>query len=146
MKAIAERLRALRAQLTSIKADWSALRDISRPVQPVAGPIEAEIESLLAERYRLRIDRDYWRDATLELKLDDAHRAADATPPDVGELNRTLRGLLNKVIVEYNANQLVLDWKHGGSNRVYVNLKRLRGTPRHEVPHAVRARSTDLQA
>ena len=139
---------ARRAMLKSITSRLSHLRvrlrqeTVAREVMAIhgrAGPAlrdetEAEMQKLLNERYRLRADRSYWKDATLKLKLEALLAATSAAPPDMDRINEVLRSLLLKVVVDWPRDTLVLHWRHGGQSEVGFWRRRQKGGPRNVTP------------
>lgn len=93
--------------------------DIAAP-RRVRQSVETEIGRRLAQRKRLRIDRPKWLDLTLSARLDKLRATATATVVDRVELHSILRSLLTKVVVDWEHEQLVFHWKHGGESAVRV--------------------------
>jgi hypothetical protein len=99
---------------------------ISRPVLDAAEQVGLEMQRLLDERKKLRIDRPDWLNVTLKARLGQLREIARATEVDRHELNARLRSLLEKVIVDWPSDRLILHWKHGGQSIVPALLAPLR--------------------
>jgi DNA invertase Pin-like site-specific DNA recombinase len=113
------RLHTLRKRQTSLRSDHATLRQSLRPIV-AAEAVSREIETLLVERRRLRIDRPKWRDVILEKKLEDLRAAGKAAVVDRKQLHAILRSLLTKVVVDWPHDQLIFHWRHGGESAVLV--------------------------
>jgi len=107
---------------------------MSRPVLEARQAAEGEIEKLLADRKRLRIDRPKWLDVTLSKRLDKLRMVAKATMLDRVELHSILKSLFVKVIIDWQQDRLRFVWKHGGESLVKVNMK-----PQRKVANRRRA-------
>ena len=134
LKSITSRLCYLRARKAREAADRDTLTMTSRAGRTWADQTGEEMERLLAERYRLRADRSYWEDATLNLKLAELHAAAAAQPPDLARINDALRSLLVKVVVDWERARLILHWRHGGQSVERFYRRRLHGPARNPTP------------
>lgn len=133
LKSVTNRLSHLRGRLAREQEAYAELDAQNRPGRTWACDTAREIEQVLAERYRLRADRSYWKDVTLGLKLD-ALRAAVATEPrDIARINLTLRALLLKVVVDWENDRLVLHWRHGGTTHEQFWHRRQKGTMRNRT-------------
>jgi hypothetical protein len=88
--------------------------------------VDAEIDKLLSERKRLRIDRPKWLDVTLAARLDKLRVVATATILDRRELHAIFRSLFIKVVIDWENNRLLIHWQHGGESSVPANMKPLR--------------------
>jgi len=128
------RLRALRLRLASIIAEQPKVRQMSRPVLEARQAVEAEIEKLLVDRKRLRIDRPKWLDVTLSKRLDKLRVVAKATVLDRVELHSMFKSLFVKVIIDWQQNRLRFVWKHGGESFVKVDME-----PQRKVANRRRA-------
>lgn len=117
------RLHILRGRQASIGAEYAQVRQSLRPVIGARDAVDAEIAKLLAERKMLRIDRPRWLDVTLAARLDKLRAVAKATVVDRQELHTILRSLLTDVVVDWEHDQLVFHWKHGGTSAVRVAIK-----------------------
>jgi len=127
LKSITSRLSYLRTRKARESADRDTLTMTSRTGRSWAAQTGEEMERLLAERYRLRADRSYWQDATLNLKLAELRAAAIAQPRDLARINDALRSLLVKVIVDWENARLILHWRHGGQSFEPFYRRRLHG-------------------
>ena len=96
--------------------------------------MDAEIERLLAERRRLRIDRPKWPDVTLAARLDKLRAVATATEVNRKGLHTILLSLFVKVVVDWENERLVFHWQHGGESSVRANMK-----PQRQVANVRRA-------
>jgi DNA invertase Pin-like site-specific DNA recombinase len=114
------RLHTLRERQATLRSEHAQLRQSLRPVLTVRDNVDREIAALLNERKRLRIDRPKWLDVTLSARLDKLRAAAKATVVDREELHQILRSLLLKVVIDWEHDQLVFHWKHGGESAVLV--------------------------
>jgi hypothetical protein len=123
LKQIRLRLHTLRGRQASIGDEYARVRQSLRPVIGARDAVDAEIAKLLAERKMLRIDRPRWLDVTLATRLDKLRAVAKATVVDRQELHTTLRSLLLNVVIDWEHNQLVFNWKHGGTSAVHVTMK-----------------------
>ena len=131
LKTIAKRLSHLRARLARERAASHALSE-SRGVGRIwPQGTKDEMAALEAERHRLRLDRSYWEDATLNLKLDALRAAVEAEPRDLARINERLRALLVKVVVDWEHDRLILHWRHGGHSYAGFWHKRQKGTVRN---------------
>jgi hypothetical protein len=117
------RLHALRSRLASIIEEQPRVRQASRPVLEARHAVEAQIESLLMERKRLRIDRPRWLDVTLAMRLEKLRIIAKAKPLNRVELHLMLKALVVKVVIDWEQSRLRLVWKHGGESFVKVDMK-----------------------
>lgn len=145
LRTISGRLRTLRARQARETADRGTLCTLSRAGRTWAKDTAHEIDCILAERYRLRADRNYWQDATLNIKLEELRTAAVAQPRDLVRLNAALRALLVKVVVDWENERLILYWRHAGQSYVYIWIRRLRGKTRNLTPPD-RKEQTNLSA
>jgi hypothetical protein len=116
-------LRTLRDRKESIRSEYAQVRQSLRPVIAARDVVDAEIAKLLAERKMLRIDRPRWLDVTLVARLEKLRTLATATVIDRHELHLVLRSLLVKAVVDWEHDQLVFHWKHGGESVVHVDMK-----------------------
>jgi hypothetical protein len=91
---IRHRLHTLRLLRSSIEADRPRNWAISRPTLDAIEHVEREMQQLLDERKRLRIDRPRWLDVTLQARLGNLREVARAEFVDRHELNNPLRSLL----------------------------------------------------
>jgi hypothetical protein len=126
LRQIRMRLQTLRGRLASIRAEQSVTRQSLRPVQEAKQAVECEIDQLLADRKRLRIDRPRWLDITLSKRLERLRTLALAPVLDRGELHAAFLALFSKVIIDWERNRLNFHWKHGGESSVLVATKPLR--------------------
>ena len=123
LKQIRLRLRTLRERKESIRTEYTQVRQSLRPVIGARDAVESEIAKLLAERKMLRIDRPRWLDVTLAARLDKLRMVATEAVIDRHELHSVLKSLLVKAIVDWEHDQLVFHWKHGGESVVHVDMK-----------------------
>jgi DNA invertase Pin-like site-specific DNA recombinase len=128
------RLYDLRQRLASIIEEQPLVRQMSRPILEARNAVEGEIERLLSDRKRLRIDRPKWLDVTLATKLERLHMVAKAPVLDRSELHSILRSLLVRVIIDWQHNQLRFVWKHGGESFVKADMR-----PQRKVANKRRA-------
>jgi len=70
LRHIKQRLTSLRARLERERAVHASLAASGRTGRTWDAATQDQIAELLSERYRLRLDRNYWTDATLSLKLE----------------------------------------------------------------------------
>jgi len=131
LKTISKRLSHLRFRLVRERTAHALLLNTSRPGRTWSQDTEAEMEQLQAERYRLRLDRNYWEDATLSLKLEALRTAVLAEPRDLARVNEKLRALLLKVVIDWESSRVVLHWRHGGHSYTDFWKRRQRGTTRN---------------
>jgi len=131
---IRSRLYDLRRRLASIISEQPKVRQMTRPVLEARQAAEAEIERLLADRKRLRIDRPKWLDVTLSKKLEKLRMVAKANTVDRPELHSILKSLFVKVIIDWEHNRLDIHWKHGGKSFVKVDMR-----PQRKVANKRRA-------
>jgi len=134
LRSISNRLSRLRVRHGRESAGCDALTMNSRPGRTWAHETGEEIERLRAERYRLRADRNYWQDATLNLKLEELRAAATTEPRDLARINDALRALLVKVVINWENARLILHWRHGGQSDAEFYRRRLKGRTRNETP------------
>ena len=134
LRHIRVRLHTLRERRLSLAADYDLLHQSRRPVIDARDSVDAEIERLLAERKRLRIDRPKWLDVTLAVRLDKLRAVATAKEVNRQELHTILRALFIKVVVDWRNEQLVFHWQHGGESSVRASMK-----PQRQVANARRA-------
>ena len=134
LRGIKSRLKTLRARLARETRAHAGHADEGRTRAGWADDTQAEMDALRGERYRLRLDRSYWQDATLRLKLEALRNAALAEPRDLARVNERLRLLLTKVVVDWEAGELVLYWRHGEQSRRPFYRGRLRGQARNKTP------------
>jgi DNA invertase Pin-like site-specific DNA recombinase len=120
------RLNILRARQTSIANERQKVRQSCRPVLEARNAVDAEIEHLLADRKRLRIDRPKWLDVTLAKRLERLKQVAVATPLNRIELHSIFEALFVKVVIDWETQRLTFHWKHGGTSSVNVAMKPLR--------------------
>jgi DNA invertase Pin-like site-specific DNA recombinase len=123
---IRSRLNVLRARQTSIASEHQQVRQSWRPVLEARQAVDDEIERLLADRKRLRIDRPKWLDVTLAKRLERLKQISMATPLDRKELHSMFEALFVKVVIDWEHHQLTFHWKHGGTSSVKVAMKPLR--------------------
>jgi DNA invertase Pin-like site-specific DNA recombinase len=126
LKEIRIRLHTLRQRMTTIEMERPQLRHGSRPVQAASVSVEAEINQLLDERKRMRIDRPRWLDITLSARLDKLCVEAKATIVDRVDLHRLFQSLFAKVVIDWEHDRLIIHWKHGGQSFVRASMKPLR--------------------
>ena len=131
LRAISNRLSNLRARLRDEVAARDQLADQNRTGRTWSRDTQAEIDRLLAERYRLRLERNYWRDATLDHKLEALAQAVAAQPRELALVNERLRALLTKVVVDWERNRLELHWRHGAVSHLGFWRRRQKGTKRN---------------
>ncbi len=72
----------------------------------------------MAERYRLRLNRNYWEGATLNLKLEALRAVVLTESRGLARVNDRLRALLIKVVVEWENGRVALHWRYGGHSYV----------------------------
>lgn len=123
LKQIRLRLHTLRGRQASIREEYPQVRQSLRPVIGARDAVDAEIAKLLSERKMLRIDRPRWLDVTLAARLDKLRMVGKATVVDRQELHTILRSLLVNVVVDWEHEQLMFNWKHGGTSAVRVAMK-----------------------
>jgi DNA invertase Pin-like site-specific DNA recombinase len=123
LKQIRRQLHALRYRLVSIVEEQPKVRQMSRPVVAARRSVEDDIERLLADRKRLRIDRPQWLDVTLSRKLERLHTVAKMRVLDRPELHAIFKSLFVKVIIDWQNSRLRFVWKHGGESFVKVDMK-----------------------
>lgn len=133
LRRITGRLAYLRDRLKRERAAHGLLAEANRAGRSWPQDTQAEIKALLDERYQLRVDRSYWQDATLSLKLDALRDAVKATPRDLARINERLRALLVKVVVDWPNERLTLHWRHGGQSTAEFWRRRQRGKERNTV-------------
>ena len=104
-------------------SEHAQVRQSGRLVVAARRSVETEIESLLAQRKRLRVDRPKWLDVTLSIRLDKLLATATADPVDRHELHAMFRLLFVKVLIDWQNNRLVFHWQHGGESSVEVNMR-----------------------
>jgi DNA invertase Pin-like site-specific DNA recombinase len=126
LRNIRDQLHTLRGRRNSIAAEHGQLRQSLRPVLAARENVDAEIDKLLSERKRLRIDRPKWLDVTLAARLDKLRVVATATILDRRELHAIFRSLFIKVVIDWENNRLVIHWQHGGESSAPANMKPLR--------------------
>ena len=134
LRTINNRLSYLRARQGRESASRDAPTMASRTGRTWADQTGEKMERTLAQRYRLRADRSYWQDATLNLKLEELRAAAIAQPRDLARINDALRSLLMKVVMDWENDRLVLHWRHGGQSIERFYRRRLIGTSRTATP------------
>lgn len=134
LRSIKSRLRTLRARLDRETRAHGLHADEGRTCAGWAVDTRTEINKLVAERYRLRLDRNYWQDATLRLKLEALRNAVFSQPRDLSRINEKLRLLLSKVVVDWESKRLVMHWRHGGHSETPFYRRRLRGQVRNKTP------------
>jgi Methyltransferase domain len=120
---IRRRLKTLRERRASMVSEHGKLRLSNRPVLAARQAVEAEIETLMAHRKRLRVDRPKWLDVTLSTRLNKLLTIATADPIDRHALHALFRLLFVKVVINWPDNQLVFHWQHGGESSVQVNMQ-----------------------
>ena len=123
---IRQRLHTLRKRQASIEVDRPRNWQISRPTLDALEQVNREMQQLLDERKKLRIDRPRWLDVTLQARLEKLREIARALEVDRHELNNRLRSLLEKVVVDWEQDRLILHWKHGGHSHVPALIAPLR--------------------
>jgi DNA invertase Pin-like site-specific DNA recombinase len=123
---IRQRLHTLRTRRASIGVDRQRNWPISRPTLAAVDQVDREMQQLLDERKKLRIDRPRWLDVTLEARLAKLRETARAPVIDRHELNNRLRSMLEQVVVDWLQERLVLHWKHGGQSTVPALITPLR--------------------
>ena len=131
LKTISKRLSHLRTRLARERAAHDLLAGANRGGKAWPQETEAEMEGLVAERHRLRLDRNYWEDATLNLKLEALRAAVQAEPRDLARVNDRLRALLVKVVVDWERGRVVLHWRHGGQTYADFWNRRQKGSVRN---------------
>ena len=134
LKSIASRMSHLRTRLVREDAAHDTLATVGRAGRTWAVASREEMERLREERYSLRADRNYWSDATLNLKLETLRTAVAAEPRDIARINLALRSLLLKVVVDWESARLVLHWRHGGQSSLDFRRERQGGGPRNPLP------------
>lgn len=134
LRQIKSQLAQLRRRLVKEEAAYEQLSHSGRLGRSWPEQTHQEIDALEHQRYLLRADRNYWKDATHILKLSALRAAVQAVPRDLAGINERLRALISKVIVDWEQDQLVIHWKHGGQTRRGIYRKRLRGTVRNKTP------------
>lgn len=85
--------------------------------------VNDEFDRLLDERKRLRTNGPCWLDITLAARLTALRAVAKADAVDRKELHAILRSLVLKVVVDWERDQLVLHWKHGGQSAVKAAMR-----------------------
>jgi hypothetical protein len=120
------RLHILRRRKASMAAEHKQLRQSLRPVLEAEKSVDAETVKLLADRKRLRIDRPKWLDVTLAARVEKLRQVAKASVLDRKALHATLLSLFVKVVVDWERQQLIFHWKHGGQSAVKAVMKPLR--------------------
>jgi len=120
---IRTRLRNLRTRRDSMISEHAQLRQSLRPVVAARQTVEDEIETLLTQRRRLRIDRPKWLDVTLSRRLEKLLAVATAIPLDRKELHAVFRSLFVKVVIDWENDRLMFHWQHGAESKVHVNMK-----------------------
>ena len=128
------RLHQLRRRLASIIEEQPLVRQMSRPVLEARRAVEAEMERLLADRKRLRIDRPKWLDVTLSKKLEKLRMVAKSPGLDRPELHSIFRSLFVKVVIDWENNRLKFIWKHGGESFVKADMR-----PQRQIMNVRRA-------
>jgi hypothetical protein len=126
LRYIRQRLHALRSRQASMQADRPLNWQISRPTVAAIEQVGREMKQLLDERKRLRIDRPRWLDVTLQARLAKLREIAQTPVLDRHRLNGHLRSLLEKVVVDWPQDRLVLHWKHGGRSYLPALIAPLR--------------------
>lgn len=134
LREIRMRLQTLRARAASIRAEQPITRQSLRPMQEARQAVESEIDQLLADRKRLRVDRPRWLDITLSKRLERLRNIARAPVLDRLELHSVFLALFSKVIIDWERNRLVFHWKHGGESSVAVATKPLRNVENPRRP------------
>ena len=134
LKTISKRLSHLRARLMRERAAHDLLADANRGGRTWPEETEAEMDGLIAERCRLRLDRNYWEDATLNLKLEALRAAVQAEPRDLARVNDRLRALLVKVVIDWEKGRVVCHWRHGGQSCADFWNRRQKGVVRNATP------------
>jgi hypothetical protein len=104
-------------------AEYSLLHQSHRPVIAARVSVQNEIDSLLAQRKRLRIDRPKWLDVTLSKRLEKLLAVTTADPLIRMELHAVFRSLFVKVVIDWEHDRLIVHWQHGGESFVRVNMK-----------------------
>ena len=120
---VRRRLAALRERRASMISEHRQLRLSHRPVVAARQGVEDEIDALLAQRKRLRVDRPKWLDVTLSRRIDKLLTVATADPVDRKELHSIFRSLFVRVIIDWERDRLVFHWQHGGESAVRVNMQ-----------------------
>ena len=105
-----------------MEAEYPLLHQSWRPVAGARTSVDTEIERLLAERKRLRIDRPKWQDVTLSARLEKLRAAATAHEINRQELHAVLRSLFTKVVVDWEHERLIFTWQHGGESAVAASM------------------------
>ena len=134
LKLIKGKLSHLRQRLASEELAHRSLAQSGRTGRRWPEETKQEIDELKSERYRLRLDRNYWKDATLALKLEALRSAVQVLPLNLALINERLRLLLSKVVVDWENEQLILHWHHGGQTKRGFYRRRLRGAARNATP------------
>lgn len=74
----------------------------------------------------MRIDRPRWLDLTLSSRLEKLQLVAKATELDRMELHSMFKALFTKVVIDWQHDSLIFQWKHGGESHVRAAMKPLR--------------------
>jgi DNA invertase Pin-like site-specific DNA recombinase len=129
---ISVRLSTLRDRLASIEAERPLNWQISRPTRDALRQTEVEMEDLQDERKKLRIDRPRWLDVTLRPRLERLREMAHADVVDRHALNVALRSVLDKIVIDWPQDRLVLYWNHGGQSVIQTSFapQRMVSNPR----------------
>ena len=134
LKHIKGKLSHLRQRLASEELAHRSFAQSGRTGRRWPEETRRELDELKSERYRLCLDRNYWKDATLALKLEALRSAVQVLPRNLALVNERLRLLLSKVVVDWENEQLILHWRHGGQTTRGFYRRRLRGTARNATP------------
>ncbi len=137
LASIRRRLKTLRERRESMVSEHGQLRLSNRPVVAARQAVETEIESLLAQRKRLRVDRPKWLDVTLSTRLNKLLAIATTDPIDRHALHAMFRLLFVKVVIDWPRDRLVFHWQHGGESSVKVNIQ-----PQRKISNPRRADRT----
>jgi len=74
----------------------------------------------------MRIDRPRWLDFTLSSRLEKLRYTAKAEIVDRVELHSIFKSLFTKVVIDWQRENLIFHWKHGGESSVRAAMKPLR--------------------
>jgi DNA invertase Pin-like site-specific DNA recombinase len=126
LQQIRVRLHTLRTRLASMEAERPLNWQINRPTRDALHQTRTEMEQLIDERKKLRIDRPRWLDVTLQPRLERLRDMAHADVLDRHAFNSALRAMFDKIVVDWPQDRFVLHWKHGGQSVVPASFAPLR--------------------